>query len=135
MIKLILAVKSSQHYCQYIFGVQNTSSCSKHVSYETYFHLHSLCVHRCPPEDGHGVLHHCSPTHRGQVCDQVPGAVQTQQTALVQVLILSDGCLPPAQGVVIVSEGQRALQFISQVILASADLLLGQIGVVVFTKS
>ena len=105
------------------------------TSYSSENYLHSLCIHRCPPEDGHGILHHSSPAHGGEVCDQVPGAVQAQQAALVQILILSDGGLPPAQSVVIVSEGQRALQFISQVILASADLLLGQIGVVVFTKS
>ena len=108
------------------------TSCTKN---NTYPHLHSLCVHGCPPEDGHGVLHDFAPAHGGQVGDQVPGAVQTQQTALVLVLILSDGQLPPAQSMVIVSEGQRALQFISKVILASADLLLGQIGVVVFIKS
>ena len=105
------------------------------MTYKTNSHLHSLCVHGCPPEDGHGVLHDFAPAHGGQVGDQVPGAVQTQQAALVLILILSDGHLPPAQGMVIVSEGQRALEFISNVILASADLLLGQIGVVVFIKS
>ena len=105
------------------------------MAYKTNNHLHSLCVHGCPSEDGHGVLHDGAPTHGGQVGDQVPGAVQTQQAALVLVLILSDGHLPPTQGMVIVSEGQRALEFISNVILASADLLLGQIGVVVFIKS
>ena len=91
-------------------------------------------MHGRLPEDGHGVLHDGPPAH-GHVGDQVPGAVQTQQAALVQILVLPDGRLPPAQRVVVVSEGQRALEFISNIIPGSANLLLGQIGVVVFTES
>ena len=36
---------------------------------------------------------------------------------------------------VVVSEGQRALEFVSDIVPGSANLLLGQIGVVVFTES
>ena len=97
-------------------------------------HLDSLRIHWRLPEDGHGVLHHGPPAHV-HVGDQVPGAVQAQQAALVQVLVLPDRRLPPAQRVVVVSEGQRALEFVSNIIPGSANLLLGQIGVVVFTES
>ena len=97
-------------------------------------HLNRFLVHGRPSEDRHGVLHY-SPSAHVQVGDRVPGPVQGQEAALVQVLVLPDGVLSPAQSMVVVSEGQRALEFIIDIIPGPADLVLGEIGVVVFTKS